>query len=119
MNPVTGHQRVEINGKYYTVRFDWAALAEIAEAHGDNPNMFSPLTVASVAAIGMRKHHPDITAAFIYEKSPPLIPFADAIQTALKWAYFGSEEVPEDTTQKKSPPRGGWWPRIRRRLRMA
>jgi hypothetical protein len=113
MNPITGLAEVDICGEKYSIRFDWEALAAVTSEHGDAPNLFSPEIVASVASIGMRKHHPDMTAAKIRELSPPLVPFAHAVQQALQWAYFGAEDLPEDEVQKKSQPMGGWWRRIR------
>jgi len=115
MNPVTGLAEIDICGTKYSIRFDWEALAAVTAEHGDAPNLFSPDIVASIAAIGMRKYHPDITADKIKELSPPLIPFAHAIQQALQWAYFGAESLPkEDDGQKKSQRKDGWWQRIRR-----
>jgi hypothetical protein len=111
MNPVTGEAQVDICGTAYTIRFDWAALGEISEAHGESPNLFSPEIVASVAASGMRRYHPEMTAARIMELSPPLVPFAESVQRALQWAYFGPEAVPE-SPQKKSPRVTGWWRRF-------
>ena len=65
-----------INGQRYQIRFSWDALQEINGKHGDGPNMFNPDVVASIAAIGMAKYHPEMTAQKIKELSPPLIPFA-------------------------------------------
>ena len=118
MNPVTGEARIDICGTAYTIRFDWAALAEISRAHGDSPNLFSPEIVASVAAVGMRRHHPDITAERIMELSPPLVPFAESVQRSLQWAYFGPEDPPKEG-QKKSPQKTGWWQRLRQRAATA
>lgn len=118
MNPVTGEARIDICGTAYTIRFDWGALGEVAAAHGDSPNLFVPETVASVAAIGMRRYHPEITAARIMELSPPLVPFTEVVQKALQWAYFGPDEIPKDG-QKKSPQTTGWWQRLKLRVGMA
>jgi hypothetical protein len=115
MNPVTGEARVDICGKGYAIRFDWAALGEVAEKHGDSPNLFHPEIVASVAAAGMRRYHPELTAERIMELSPPLVPFAESVQKALQWAYFGPEGVPT-SAEKKSPTPTGWWRRFVRRV---
>ena len=114
MNPITGDVTVEINGKGYTLRFDWSCLAEIEMAHGDSPNLFNPDVVASVAAIGFKRNHPEMTADVIKEISPPLLPFARTVQTAMQYAYFGMEGVPSDVGEKKSPPKDGWSMRIKR-----
>ncbi len=112
MNSVTGEAVVEIQGKPYTLRFDWEAIAAVNAVHGDNPSMFDPVIVASVAAIGMKKYHPEMTAEKIRELSPPLIPFAGAVQQALQWAYFGAEKPPAETAEKKRL-KTGWWQLIK------
>lgn len=119
MNKVTGLAKVDICGEKYSIRFDWDALAAVTEAHGDSPNLFSPDIVASVAAIGMRKYHPDMTHEKIRELSPPLIPFAHAVQQALQWAYFGAEGLPKNDGEKKSRWTAGLWRRIKRLFGMA
>jgi len=115
MNPITGEFEIEMDGRRYTVKFDWDALAEVSVKHGDNPNLFNPDIVASVAAIGMKRKHPEMTTERIKEISPPLIPFARDVQTALQYAYFGNEDLPqEDGKKKRSQPGDGLWQRIRR-----
>lgn len=120
MNPITGEGKVKIAGQEYTIRFDWSCLAEIETAHGSDPNLFNPDVVASVAAIGLKKYHPEMTAEKIKEASPPLVPFAQEVQLAMKYAYFGNDPIPEgDKTEKKSNQgRGGLWQRIKQRLGM-
>lgn len=113
MNPITGEAEVKIQGKKYTIRFDWEAIAAVNAVHGDNPNLFDTVVVASVAAIGMKKYHPDMTAERIRELSPPLVPFATEVQRALQWALFGAEEPSK--AEKKSRKKTGWWRRIGRR----
>ncbi|MFA5706800.1 MAG: hypothetical protein WDA41_10635 [Candidatus Neomarinimicrobiota bacterium] len=117
MNPITGEAEITIAGQAYSIRYDWAALAEVEAAHGQAPNLFSPDVVASVAAAGLKRKHPDMTAERIKELSPPLVPLAHAVQTALQWAYFGDEGIPEDTGDKKKATRGGLSGRIKRLFR--
>ena len=119
MNPVTGEAEVEIAGTKYPLRFDWSCLAEIESAHGDSPNMFNPDIVAGIAAIGMKKHNPEMTAEKIKELSPPLIPFAKAVQLAMQFAYFGAETIPEDDQKKNARKKGGWWQRIKSQFKRA
>lgn len=117
MNPITGEAEVRIDGAAYTIRYDWDSLAAIEEAHGESPNLFDPDVIASVAAIGFRRHHPDLTAERIKALSPPLVPFAAQVQQALQWAYFGPDGVPEESggaKKKTDPARVGFWRRIRR-----
>ena len=114
MNLITGEKKITINGSEYILRFTWKALAEMEKAHGDNPNLFNPEIIASVASSGMRSKHPDMTPEKIMELSPPLMPFAKAVQEAIQWAYFGAEAIPKDTEDvKKNPQRAGLWQRIK------
>ena len=113
---ITGMKRTDIDGKTYSLRYTWAVLAEVAEKYGDSPNLFEPETVAFVGAAGLRKRNPEMTAEKIMELSPPLIPFANDVQQALQWAYFGDKGVPEDDGVKKKRTLIGWLKRIGRRL---
>ena len=119
MDPITGIKIVEINGQKYAMRFTWRALSEIEAAYGDNPNLFDPQIVATVAAAGLRDRHPEMTADKIIDLSPPLIPFAKSVQTAIQWAYFGKEPVPKDDSVKKNPRADGLWSRIVTRFQSA
>lgn len=107
-----------INGERYTLRFTWKALAEIEGTHGDNPNLFKPEVVASVASAGMRERHPEMTPERIMELSPPLMPFARDVQTAIQWAYFGNEALPSMAggEEVKKNRLAGMWSRLIRRL---
>lgn len=112
MNPITGEYDITIVGKKYTLRYDWQALAEVEATHGQEPNLFSAEVVASVASSGLKRRHPEMTPEKIMELSPPLVPFATSVQTALQWAYFGDELLPEGDSKKKAA-KGGSWKRIR------
>lgn len=101
MIPATGEKIITINGEPYTIRFTWRALAEIEHKHGDNPNLFDPDVIASVAAAGFKEKHPDMTPERIAELSPPLMPFVRDVQQALQWAYFGTESAPTEKEQKE------------------
>jgi hypothetical protein len=114
---ITGKMVVDIDGKPYTLRFDWEALAEVEKNHGDQPNLFSSEVVASVAASGLKRYHPEMTAEKIRELSPPLVPFAKKVQEALQYAYFGAEGVPEPK-KKPGPNTDGWWQRLKKRVGM-
>jgi hypothetical protein len=113
---ITGTKRVLIDGQTYQMRFDWEALAEIEGRHGENPNLFQVEVLASVASSGLIKRHPEMTPERIKELSPPLIPFAQEVQEAMRFAYFGDEPLPEDTGEKKSRLTDGLWSRIKRRF---
>ena len=116
MNPITGEKAISLDGKKMVLRYTWRAIAEVETKHGDMPNMFDAEVVASVAAIGLQGKHPEYTAERIMDLSPPLIPFAKAVQEALQWAYFGKEIPPDADGQKKSHLKGGWWLRLKQWL---
>jgi len=111
MSAINGEYEVRIAGEEYILRYDWSALAEVEAKHGQDPNLFSPEVVASVAAFGLKKRHPEMTAEKIVQLSPPLVPFAASVQKALQWAYFGDKGMPEDGGKKKAG-KGGFWRRI-------
>jgi len=113
---ITGMKSIDIDGKSYSLRYTWAVLAEVAEKYGDSPNLFEPETVAFVGSAGLRERHPEMTLEKIMELSPPLIPFANDVQKALQWAYFGDQGVPDDGDVKKKQTLTGWIKRIGRRL---
>ena len=113
---ITGMKRIDIDGKSYSLRYTWAVLAEVAEKYGDSPNLFQPETVAFVGSVGMREKYPEMTPEKLMELSPPLIPFANDVQQALSWAYFGDQGVPEDDGVKKKRTLTGWIRHIGRRL---
>ena len=108
-----GDVPVEIGGQTYTLRFDHAALDELQENVGDNPNLFDSKTVGLATAIGLKRHHPEMTTEKIREISPPLVPLAKAVQSAIQYAYFGTEPVPEESEKKADgQSAGGLWRRF-------
>jgi hypothetical protein len=113
MNKITGEKIVKIAGQDYILRYTWRVIAEVAQKYGDNPNLFSPETIAYIASAGMREKHPEMTPERIMELSPPLIPFAQDIRAALTWAYFGLEEAPKEDGLKKNSPKTGFLSRIK------
>lgn len=86
-----GIKTVEINGEKLKLRFNWKAISGIVDKFGDSPNLFSPEILAEVAAFGLEEFHPEWTKEKVIEASPPLFPFANAVQEALSFAYFGGE----------------------------
>jgi hypothetical protein len=116
MNKITGDKVIEIDGQKYVMRFTWRVLSEIEQKYGDKPNLFDPEVIATVAAGALSKRYPDMTAERIMELSPPLIPFANAVQEALKWAYFGAGDMPLQDDVKKNRQTDGWLTRIAQRF---
>lgn len=106
MNPTTGEKTIVIAGVRCTLRFTWRALSEIEAAFGDNPNLSDPKVLARIAEAGLRDHNPDMTAERIIDLSPPLMPFAQDVQQALHWAYFGpgAPSAGTDEVKKKARP---------------
>ena len=114
MNPITGEKRIAIAGKDYLLRYTWRAIAEVESKFGANPNLFDPETLAAVAEAGLRTNHPEMTAEKIMDLSPPIAPFAIAVQEAFKWACFGSEAQGEALKKKgQRLADRGWWSRLK------
>lgn len=116
MDPVTGEQVVDIDGQKYTMRFTWKVLSEIEHKYGDSPNMFDPEIIATIASGGLRARHPELTPDRVMELSPPLVPFANAVQEAIQWAYFGPTK-PDTGPVKKNPTVVGYLRRIAQAFR--
>ena len=98
-NAYTATATIECESGALTVQFDYEALAAIrtemkAEevfgivASGDLD------AFCSLLAIGLRRHHPDMTAAKVKELSPPLALAQDAVNDALLYAHFGPDGPP-------------------------
>lgn len=100
MNPITGEYQIEIGGNIYWLRFTWRAISEIEAKYGEKPNLFDPEVIAYIAAAGLKAKHPEMTAEKILDLSPPLVPFAQAIQQALQWAYFGKSIMPPEKSEE-------------------
>lgn len=117
MNLINGECEIDVAGRKYTLRYDWQALAAVEAAHGDSPNFFNAQVIASIAAVGMKRNHPEMTPEKIMELSPPLVPFINTVQAAMQYAYFGAGEVPKEKEEVKkntSPLTAGWLPRLKR-----
>lgn len=117
MNPINGEKAIEINGVTYALRYTWKALAEVEGKYGDNPNLFNTEVLANVASAGLKDRHPEMTAERIMELSPPLMPFARDVQTAIQWAYFGNETLPStEPEQVKKNRLADMWSGLIKRL---
>ena len=93
-NQYTGTQEITLAGKTCQIVYDWLALSEIHTEYGKEiiNNLFkaaSPEQMAGILAIGLKKHHADMTKEAILELSPPFIPTVAVIDKALAFAYFG------------------------------
>jgi hypothetical protein len=114
MSAITGEKELKIAGKKYILRFTWKALSEISEKYGDSPNIFKPEVVSDIASMGLIDKYPDMTPDKIMEISPPLIPFANEIQQAMTWAYFGDKDIPKiEIDEKKNLSKTGLFSRMK------
>lgn len=98
-NAYLGESTVNLSGKAYTLVYTWRGLAEIQTKFGGNilKELFSglsPLTVAEIIHIGLKKNHPEITLDHVIDSSPPMIPTLQALDRALALAYFGADGIP-------------------------
>lgn len=100
---------IDIAEKTYGLYFDWDAIASLESTFGFDrvANLVSTANMgelADVISIGLKKHHPEMTAADVYEASPPVYIMRKAIDRALSIAYFGTdtpEDVVGDVKKKK------------------
>ena len=119
MNKYTGEVDLRLGEKTVTLQFDWTSWSRletevgIAEVDGIIRGR-DPRALAHLIAIGLAKHHPEITAERVIAASPPLVPTIAALQQALNWAYWGPEGPPTTSpavepagkTKGKNPPPG-------------
>lgn len=96
-NQHTGEVDFHLGERKLTMQFDWRAMAR---AHAElGPNALrgvydqSPEEVAKVMAIGLAKHHPEITAEDIMNASPPWLPAMQQLDRAITFAYFGVDSI--------------------------
>lgn len=90
---------IEIAGKRRRIVYDWAAIAALqaklgadAEAGINAAATKIDLPVlADVLAIGLHRHHPEITAADIFAASPPISRTIGVIRKALFSSFIGEE----------------------------
>ena len=101
----------DIAGQRSVLRYDWQALARLRTEFGKDYNEVvgracqegDPDVLARALACGLV---PAVGAEEVLKASPAMLKVTSAIDLALKYAYFGAEEVPdigEDPTQR---PRG-------------
>lgn len=95
-NPISGITQIFLDGKEYRLQYTWNAIAAISRKFGDDTNLFDPETLSDVIAIGLHKHHPDMTAADVANASPPIIEAITVVNQALQYAYFGDKEPPAE-----------------------
>jgi hypothetical protein len=98
INQYKGEYLIDIGGQSYKLVYDWNALAVVSVNYSPAKvaslyNTIDPKTLAGVLAAGLIKHHPEITAEKIIEISPAYMPCVEAVDKAMAYAYFGTDEI--------------------------
>lgn len=99
-NRYTGDVAVKLGDTDYTMNADWDAIATAQETFDDvdvlkSPGRLNARQLATLIAILLKKHHPDVTAELIMKLSPPLNFIMPYIHKTLLYAYRGADEVEE------------------------
>jgi hypothetical protein len=101
--PHAGEARVTFGGQQFTLVYDWRAFSMLGKAGFtgmDNLTPYEPERLAEVLAIGLARHHPEMTVERILDMSPPFIPVINAITRAIAYALTGPEgESPANPPQ--------------------
>lgn len=99
-NKYMGEAPLVLDGKTHSVVFDYAAIAEAQEKLGTEAlvkiGVLGSLAVremCELAAIGLKKHHPNVTADDLMRLSPPIAHMRKACDDALTYAFFGAEAL--------------------------
>jgi hypothetical protein len=90
--PHAGEARVTLGGQGFVVVYDWRAFSALGKAGFIGLESLSPYDaerLAEIFAIGLARHHPDMTAARIMEMSPPFLLVIDAVARAIGYALAG------------------------------
>lgn len=100
MNKYTGEVDIKLGEKTCTLIYDWRAIAQIQSTLGkdfitDLQKNVNPGSIAEVLVIGLKKKNPEVTVDQILDASPPLLHTIEIVATAIGFAYFGAEGVPE------------------------
>lgn len=93
----TGIPEIEIDGQKYKVEFNWPSFAEARSKLGEDPDMMNPAILSEYAAIALKRHHPMVTADQLMTASPPMIPVAQAIRTAVTRLFWGDNPPSQKT----------------------
>lgn len=95
MGKHTATVSIEIGGKNYQLKYDYAAMSALdAECTRDDLENLNNIPIAKLVKIlhiGLMVHHPDVTENDIMKASPPVAAVAKAIDNALIYTRFGPE----------------------------
>lgn len=99
-NRYTGDTEIVLGGQPYTLRADWDAMAAAQEAC-QNPNALRSLyslttkQLSEVIAALLQRHHKGITAEWVREQSPAIVPTMESLNKAILFAYVGADGIAE------------------------
>ena len=94
--PHAGEARLEIDGRELVLVYDWRAFSMLGRAGFSGLEALTPYEperLAEILAIGLARHHPEMTAARIIELSPPFLLVIDAIARGIGYALAGPDKV--------------------------
>jgi hypothetical protein len=101
--PHAGEARVTLGGREFVLVFDWRAFSMLGKAGFtgmDSLSPYEPERLAEILAIGLARHHPEMTAARLLDLSPPFLPVINALARAIGYALTGpSEDTPQSPQQ--------------------
>lgn len=97
INKYTGEATLKIKGKDHIVFYGWDQIAKLKsvfsqEQINDVIDGNDCALLAEMLAVGLQKHHPDVTAAKIKENAPPIYEAITAVGLAIRFAYFGPDD---------------------------
>lgn len=108
-NPYTGDVALALAGwPALTLRFDWAALAAVQAQFGGSDKVIALVVGNDIAAlleltaIGLARHHPEMTAERLSELPAQMAPLAETVGLALACAWNG----PAALRAQADPPAG-------------
>lgn len=105
-NDIAGKTEVTLDGKTYTLRFDWDVIAEMTQEFPGGYNLMDPRHLSKILVYGLRHMNPDLDEQKIMGMSPALIPTMEAVGAAINCAYFGNPDGPKEAEEpKENPPK--------------
>lgn len=99
-NKYTGDVALRLDGwPDYMLRFDWEALAALQSQFGIDQALKliasrDANALLEIAVIGLRRHHPEVTADTLRGHSAQMLPLMARVGEALALAYNGPGEDP-------------------------
>jgi hypothetical protein len=107
-SPHTGEQALLLSGRQLTLVYDWRALSALQKLLGAT-DVFSaldaalagrdPLLLAEIVAVGLARHHPDVTPEAVLDAALPFLPTQRAVTQGIEWCLWGPDGAP-----KADPP---------------